>query len=183
MGTGRRAVFLDRDDTLCKDVPYCRRPEDLHLLPGAGEAVRRLNDAGLVVVIITNQSGIARGWLTEEDLRLIHEKMKKDLSAFGAKVDAIYHCPHHPDDDCDCRKPKPSLVFKAAIEMDLQLETSYMIGDRILDVLLARNSGTKAVLVRPPHPTKEFTEAARLADNVSRDISEAVDWVLSIEGK
>jgi histidinol-phosphate phosphatase family protein len=179
----RRAVFLDRDDTLCKDVPYCRRPEDLHLLPGAGEAVSRLNKAGFAVVVITNQSGIARGWLTEEILVSIHEKMKKDLADLGAKVDGIYHCPHMPDEGCGCRKPKPAMVVRAVSEMDLDPKRSFTIGDRLFDVQLGRNSGTKAILVRAHTPSEELAEAERLADHVSPDLSAAVDWILSFERK
>jgi HAD superfamily hydrolase (TIGR01662 family) len=158
----RRAVFLDRDDTLCKDVPYCRRPEDLHLLPGAGEAVRRL---------------------TEDTLKSIHEKMKKDLATFGAKVDGIYHCPHMPDEGCECRKPKPSMVVRAVSEMGLDLKRSYTIGDRLFDVQLGRNSGTKAILVSAHTPSQEFAEAEQLADHVSPDLAAAVDWILSFERK
>ncbi len=183
MAGSRRAVFLDRDDTLCKDVPYCRRPEDLHLLPGAGEAVRRLNKAGFAVVIITNQSGIGRGWLTEDTLKSIHEKMKKDLATFGAKVDGIYHCPHMPDEGCECRKPKPSMVVRAVSEMGLDLKRSYTIGDRLFDVQLGRNSGTKAILVSAHTPSQEFAEAEQLADHVSPDLAAAVDWILSFERK
>jgi histidinol-phosphate phosphatase family protein len=180
---GRRAVFLDRDDTLCKDVPYCRRPEDLHLLPGAGEAVSRLNKAGFVVVVITNQSGIGRGWLTEDTLKLIHAKMRKDLADFGAAVDGIYHCPHRPDEGCECRKPKPSMVVRAVSEMGLDLKRSYTVGDRLLDVQLGRNSGTKAILVREHTPLEELSEAERLADHVSQNLTAAVDWILLIERK
>ena len=109
MGVVARAVFLDRDGTIARDVPYCSRPEDLELLPGVGEAIRLLNEHGFMVVIITNQSGIARGYFTEEMLERIHQKLKNDLAKSGAHVDAIYYCPHHPGEGCDCRKPKPAL--------------------------------------------------------------------------
>ena len=183
MPGSKRAVFLDRDNTLCKDVPYCKRPEDLHLLPGAGEAVSRLNKAGFAVVIITNQSSIGRGWLTEDTLKSIHEKMKKDLANLGAKVDGIYHCPHMPDEGCECRKPKPSMVVRAVSEMGLDLKRSYTVGDRLFDVQLGRNSGTKAILVRSHTPAEELAEAERLADHVSPDLAAAVDWILSFERK
>jgi len=179
----RRAVFLDRDDTLCKDVPYCRRPEDLHLLPGAGEAVSRLNKAGFAVVIITNQSGIGRGWLTEDTLKSIHEKMKRDLASFGATVDGIYHCPHRPDEGCECRKPKPTMVAKAVREMGLDPGGSYTVGDRLMDVQLGKSSGTRAILVRSHTPAEELADAERLADHVSPDLAAAVDWILSFERK
>lgn len=98
-----KAVFLDRDDTICRDVGYCRRPEDLELLPGAAEGIRLLNNAGFKVIVITNQSGIARGYFDEKTLHEIHKKMKRDLSRSGARLDAIYFCPHHPDEGCRCR--------------------------------------------------------------------------------
>ena len=183
MAGGRRAVFLDRDDTLCKDVPYCRRPEDLHLLPGAGAAVSRLNKAGFAVVVITNQSGIGRGLLTEDTLSSIHEKMKLDLASFGAKVDGIYHCPHLPDEGCECRKPKPTMVAMAVREMDLDIQGSYTVGDRLMDVKMGKNSGTKAILVRSRTPVEELAEAERLADHTSPDLAAAVDWILSFERK
>jgi histidinol-phosphate phosphatase family protein len=183
LGAGRRAVFLDRDDTLCKDVPYCSRPEDLHLLPGAGEAVGRLNKAGLAVVIVTNQSGVGRGWLTEDTLHIIHEKMRTDLASLDAAVDGIYYCPHKPEDGCVCRKPRPELVRRAAREMNIDLRDSYTVGDRLMDMQLARNSGTRAVLVRSFTPSDELADAERLADHVSQDLAEAVDWILSLERK
>ena len=183
MAGSRRAVFLDRDDTLCRDVPYCRRPEDLHLLPGAGEAVNRLNEADFAVVIITNQSGIGRGWLTEGTLHSIHEKMKRDLAAHGARVDGIYFCPHRPDEGCECRKPKTTMVMRAVREMNLDLRGSFTVGDRLMDVLLGKNSGTKAILVRSRTPEDELAEGERLADHVSPDLAAAVDWILSFERK
>lgn len=114
---------------------------------------------------------------------LIHEKMKSDLAAFGAHVDGIYHCPHHPDEGCECRKPKPALVLRAAADMGVALAESYVVGDRLHDVQLGRNAGTRTVLVRHPWPREEFKEAARVADNVSEDIAAAVDWILSQERK
>src|SRR5437763_1025426 len=107
----RPAVFLDRDGTITRYIEYCRRPEDLRLLPGAGAAIRRLNDAERLVVVVTNQSAIGRGWLTLDQLSAIHEKLHRSLRRFGARIDAIYHCPHHPDDGCACRKPRPGMFL------------------------------------------------------------------------
>lgn len=183
MAGSRRAVFLDRDDTLCKDVPYCSRPEDLQLLPGAGQAVAKLNGADFSVIVITNQSGIARGWLDEKTLMLIHEKMRTDLAAFDARIDGIYHCPHLPEDNCDCRKPKPKMIERAAVDFDVRLGDSYMVGDRLMDVQLARKVGTKAILVMPPRPTEEYEKAKHLADYSCPSLSDAVEWILSQEGK
>jgi len=139
-----RAVFIDRDGTINRDVPYCSRPEDFELLPGAAEAIRLLNEHGFKVVVVTNQSGIARGYFTEEMLARIHDKMRRELARHGARVDAIYHCPHHPDDNCDCRKPKPKMVLQAAKDLDIDLSQSYVIGDDQKDIELARQAGCRA---------------------------------------
>ncbi len=183
MAGSRRAVFIDRDDTLCKDVPYCKRPEDLKLLPGAGAAVRKLNTSGFLVVVVTNQSGIARGILTEDDLHKIHEKMKKDLASNGAHVDGIYYCPHHPDDRCACRKPRPLLLEKAVKDLDIQLDGSYVVGDRLLDMELARVIGITGVLVLPPKPLEETDEAKKISTHIAENLESAVKWILSNEGK
>jgi histidinol-phosphate phosphatase family protein len=139
-----KAVFLDRDGTIARDVPYCSRPEDFELLPGAADGIKLLNEHGFKVVVVTNQSGIARGYFTEGTLAEIHDKMITLLAEHGAHVDAIYYCPHHPDDNCDCRKPKPKMVLQAAIDLDIDLSQSYVIGDNEMDVELARHAGCKA---------------------------------------
>lgn len=139
--TVNRAVFIDRDGTINRDVPYCGRPEDFELLPGAAEGIKLLNEHGFKVVVVTNQSGIARGYFTEEILARIHDKMKKELAKHGAHIDAIYYCPHHPDDNCECRKPKPKMVFQAALDLDIDLSQSYVIGDSEVDIELARQAG------------------------------------------
>ncbi len=142
-----RAVFIDRDGTIARDVPYCSDPKDLHLLPGAIEGIRRLNDDQRSVVIVTNQSGIARGYFSEETLARIHEKMLTELRKGGAKVDAIYFCPHHPDEGCPCRKPEPGLLLRAASDLGLDVGQSYVIGDRYMDVEMGRKAGCKASLL------------------------------------
>ncbi len=145
----KRAAFLDRDGTISADVGYCRRVEDFHLLPGVPQAIRLLNSRGFKVVVITNQSGIARGYFTEETLSLIHRKMHHELARDGACVDAIYHCPHHPDDGCPCRKPKPALIQQAAADLDISLGLSYMIGDHIKDVEAGKAAGCRTVWLNP----------------------------------
>ena len=131
MGTGRvhKTVFLDRDGTIARDVPYCSRSEDFELLSGAAEGIKLLNEHGFKVVVVTNQSGIGRGYFTEKMLAEIHDKMITQLAEHGAHVDAIYYCPHHPDDKCECRKPKPKMVLQAARDLDIDLSQSYVIGD------------------------------------------------------
>jgi histidinol-phosphate phosphatase family protein len=131
---GKRAVFLDRDDTIMADVVYCKDPEDVRLLPGAAEGIRSLADAGFMIVIATNQSGLGRGLFTEEELRAVNDQLRVELRARGADYDALYYCPHRPEDGCDCRKPKPGLLLRAASILGVDLHSSYCIGDRSWDV-------------------------------------------------
>jgi histidinol-phosphate phosphatase family protein len=138
-----KAVFIDRDDTIARDVPYCSRPEDFELLPGVGEGLRQLKAAGFKIIVVTNQSGIARGFLTPETLDKIHDKMRTDLDAYNTGVDAIYYCPHHPDDGCECRKPSPKMIFDAASDLDIDISRSYVIGDRQADVEMGVRAGCK----------------------------------------
>lgn len=171
-----RAVFLDRDGTLAKDVHYCSRPDDFELFPNTAKAIRLLNEHCFKVIIITNQSGVARGYFTEETLAEIHGKMKKELDKEGAWVDGIYYCPHHPDDNCDCRKPKPKLLLQAAKDFDIDLEHSFVVGDLQMDIELGRAVGCKTILVR-----KE--DEATDPDAVVSDLLEAAWKILTWEGK
>jgi len=155
---GRKAVFIDRDDTIAKDVPYCSRSEDLKLFKGVGQAIKRLNEAGFLVIIITNQSGVARGYFDEATLHRIHAKMRKDLAQEGAKVDGIYYCPHLPDSGCSCRKPGPGLVQEALHDFEIDLLGSYFIGDSEHDVELGRRIGARAFRVDSRHPFPEVVE-------------------------
>ncbi len=123
----QKAVFLDRDGTIARDVHYCRRVEDFEILPRVPEAIRLLNREGYKVVVITNQSGLARGYFSEATLSLIHRKMVTTLERTGAHIDAVYVCPHHPDEGCDCRKPSPTLIIRAAADVGIALDQSYMI--------------------------------------------------------
>jgi histidinol-phosphate phosphatase family protein len=173
------AVFVDRDGTVAVDVHYCRRPEDFRLLGGAGEAIALLNGAGLPVVVVTNQSGIARGFLSWPTLEAIHQKMRAELVKFGAVVDAVYACPHHPDDGCDCRKPRPGLLRRAAAELGLDLGRSYMIGDREMDVLVGRACGCATLIVDTgPEPPSDAAIRAMAPDHHARDLPDAVRWIV-----
>jgi D,D-heptose 1,7-bisphosphate phosphatase len=138
-----KAVFIDRDDTINRDVPYCSRPEDFELLPGVGQGIKLLKDNGYKIVVITNQSGIARGYFTRETLDKIHDKMHHDLAEFDASVDAIYYCPHHPDEGCDCRKPEPKMVLNATKDLDIDIAQSYVIGDSDKDIEMGKRAGCK----------------------------------------
>lgn len=142
-----KAVFMDRDGTIARDVPYCSRPEDFELLPGAAEGIKFLNEHGFKVVVVTNQSGIARHYFTEKMLARIHDKMRNELAKHGAYIDAIYYCSHHPDDNCECRKPKPKMVFQAALELNIDLGQSYVVGDSSIDIEMGRRAGCKSILI------------------------------------
>ena len=131
-----KAVFVDRDGTINVDVHYLGDPDDFEMYPGVGEGVKRLQEKGFKIIVITNQSGIARGYFTEKQLLNIHEIMKKEFQKFNVILDGIYYCPHHPDDNCNCRKPNTGLFEKAIKEHNIDVKKSYMIGDKILDIVL-----------------------------------------------
>lgn len=172
-----RAVFIDRDNTICRDVPYCSRPEDLELLPRVTDGIRLLNKHGFKVVVITNQSGIARGYFTEDVLSRIHQKMQGDLAERGASVDAIYYCPHHPNDKCDCRKPKPTMLFQAASDLDIDLRKSYVIGDSDMDTKMGKKAGCATVVVTTPNQDATVPRRPE-PDHIASDLYEAADWVI-----
>ncbi len=178
-----RAVFIDRDGTISRDVPYCSRPEDLELLPGVEEGVRHLNKNGFKVIVITNQSGIARGYFTEETLAKIHEKMSKDLERAGAHIDGIYYCPHHPEEGCECRKPKPTLLLRAASDLAVDLGQSYVIGDRLMDVEMGRRGGCKASLLVLEGGEEEAGRGVPKDLPTFGSVLEAVRWLIRHEGQ
>lgn len=166
------AVFLDRDGTICRDVHYMRRPEQFELLPGVAEGIKLLNELGVKVIVATNQSGVARGYFTETDLEKIHERMIDELLKREAKVDAIYYCPHHPDDNCDCRKPKIGMLKRAARDFGLELGKCFIIGDKKLDVETGQNAGCTSILI----PSSE-TEPGVGADHVMANLHEAAKLI------
>lgn len=143
----KKAVFLDRDGVLIADTHYPGDPEGIILLQNVGEAVRRLNRKGYLVVVVTNQSGVARGYFPEENVKKINEKISKKLAEEGAQIDAFYYCPHHPDDNCGCRKPKPGMLMQAQRDFGIDFAKSYTIGDSLKDVEAGRNVGCKTILL------------------------------------
>jgi histidinol-phosphate phosphatase family protein len=173
----QKAVFLDRDGTIARDVPYCSRAEDFGILPRVPEAIRLLNQAGYKVVVITNQSGIARGYFSEATLSLIHRKMITTLEQDGAHIDAVYVCPHHPDEGCECRKPSPTLVTRAAADIGISLSGSYMIGDDPKDVRAGRAAGCRTILLTPD-PTQRGGDLQGVCDHAAPDLFEATRWLL-----
>lgn len=143
----RPAVFLDRDGTINEEMGYINHLSRFRLLPEAAPAIRRLNEAGLPVVVITNQSGAARGYFPPSLVEEVHRLMQELLAQKGARVDAIYACLHAPDAGCSCRKPKPGLLLQAAEELGLDLSRSYLVGDRYMDIQTAANAGVQGILV------------------------------------
>jgi histidinol-phosphate phosphatase family protein len=172
-----KAVFLDRDGTIAGDVHYCRDPKDFELLPRVTAAIRLLNQHGYKVIVITNQSGVARGYFTEHTLSLIHQKMKTELLKHSASIDAIYICPHHPDERCECRKPKPILLIRAANDIGIALEQSYMIGDDIKDVQAGRAAGCRTVWLTAD-PNQHDAESRSLSNHIAANLFDAVQWLL-----
>ncbi|HEV2883074.1 MAG TPA: HAD family hydrolase [Pyrinomonadaceae bacterium] len=181
----RRAVFIDRDGTISEEVGYVNHPSRYRVFPYAAEAIKQLNEAGWLAVLITNQAGVARGYFTEEVIGAVHTLLAQELERGGARLDAIYYCPHHPSVgeppyrfDCDCRKPRPGLIRRAAVELDIDLAASWMVGDRYSDTELARNAGTRAALVLSGYGRGEW-EYQRAAwrhqpDLVAENLLEAV---------
>ncbi len=147
----RAAIFLDRDGTINVEKEFASRPEDLTLIEGAATAIRRFNELGYQVVVISNQSGVARGYHTEEQVDEFHDHLDQTLKESSAKIDAYYYCPHHPEHgdklDCDCRKPAPGLFLRAAKERQIDLTRSFMIGDRARDLVAAVSAGVSPIMV------------------------------------
>lgn len=177
--SGGRAVFLDRDGTIIEDTGYPADPAAVRLLPGAAAAIARLNRAGLPAIVVTNQSGIARGLLDEADYETVARRLDALLDGEGARLDAHYHCPHHPDftGPCECRKPGPLLYRRAAADHALDLARCWWVGDRARDVLAAERFGGRGVLVGGAR-AEEVTGAAAARYPVVRDLPAAVDIIL-----
>ncbi|MDR2427505.1 MAG: D-glycero-beta-D-manno-heptose 1,7-bisphosphate 7-phosphatase [Endomicrobium sp.] len=152
------AVFLDRDGTVIFDKNYLSSPDQVKLYSYAADSINRLRAAGFKVIIVTNQSGVARGMFTEQDLQKIHERFVFLLKKAGAEIDAIYYCPHTDEDSCNCRKPKPGMVLQGAKDFNIDLEKSYTVGDSIRDYLLGCNTGGKGILVLTGHGKKQQTK-------------------------
>lgn len=171
-------VFLDRDGTINEDVGYLAEPGGLVLIPGASAAVRRLNEAGVKVVVVSNQSGVGRGYYTDSDVEAVNRRLVLLLGEAGASVDALYWCSHHPDDGCECRKPGTGLVARAVLELQIDAAGSYVVGDKVSDLQLADNIKAKGVLVLTGKGLKEAEKLLAPAAFVARDLGEAVDWII-----
>ena len=179
-------IFLDRDGTLNPDPGYIRSPDGFELFPGVAQALSRLKQAGARLIVVTNQSGVARGLFSAGDLDGIHAKLRYLLGEAGVSLDAIYVCPHHPDDGCNCRKPDRGLIDRAVGEQRIDLTRSYLIGDHARDIELAKRVGSRSILVTTgavlPEQVEGLKASGPVPDRVASSLAEAVDWLLSDAG-
>jgi D-glycero-D-manno-heptose 1,7-bisphosphate phosphatase len=178
----RPAVFLDRDGTIAEEVGYLNHASRFRMFPFVAGAIHRLNEAGLPIIVVTNQSGVGRGFFPESLVQIVNEMMTQQLAAAGAKIDAIYYCPHVSAENCNCRKPKTGMLDRAAREHALDLQRSYVVGDRYGDIELARNARARSILVRTGYGEGELTWHAASwpvqPDFVAQDLTQAADWIL-----
>ncbi len=186
----RRAVFLDRDGVICTEEAYLSDPRKMRLIPGAADAIRLFNQSGLAAVVITNQSGVARGFFTEETVAVLNRTMHERLEAQGARLDAVYYCPHHPEGAvdkyrlaCDCRKPATGMLRQAANECNLDVERSYLVGDKLSDIECAGRAGVKGILVLTGYGAEECKRLDQtpgvLPAFIAADLREAAGWILN----
>jgi D-glycero-D-manno-heptose 1,7-bisphosphate phosphatase len=181
-----RAVFMDRDGTIIEEVGYLSDPAGLRLIPAAATAIRMLNRSGLRVVVVTNQSGVARGFFAEETVHAVHRRLEAALSDEGGRLDGIYYCPHHPTEGkgdytmaCDCRKPATGMMEQAARDLRLDLTRSFVIGDKDTDVELARRAGARGILVLTGYGREHRKKQGEsVPDYTAQDLLDAVQWIL-----
>ncbi|MDQ6652599.1 MAG: HAD family hydrolase [Acidobacteriota bacterium] len=189
----QQAVFIDRDGTISEEVGYINHQSRFRLFPYAAPAIKNLNENGWLAIVTTNQAGVARGYFSEEMVQTVHATMTKELESGGAKLDAIYYCAHHPSVgeppyrvDCDCRKPKPGLISRAARDFHINLAESWMVGDRYSDIELARNAGVKSAFVMSGYGRGEWEHQraswTQQPDLVAVNLLEAVEAIVSGEG-
>jgi len=177
----RRFVILDRDGTIIEEREYLSDPDEVTLIPGVGAGLREFQRMGFGLVVITNQSGIGRGFFDQVALDRVHQRLEQLLDCEGVHLDGLYTCPHKPDDDCTCRKPKLGLLQKAAKDLDFRLENSIVIGDKESDIEMGHAAGALTVLVRTGYGNKSATAAT--ADFVVDDLAAATGLVGSLTQK
>lgn len=184
-----RAVFIDRDGTISEEVGYVNHPSRFRLFPYSAAAIKLLNDNGWLAIVVTNQAGVARGYFSEAMITTIHDQLERELENAGARLDAIYYCAHHPAVGeppyryaCDCRKPKPGLIRRAAAAFAIDLSQSWMIGDRYSDIELARNAGVRSAFVLSGYGRGEWehqrSEWEQEPDLVSDNLLQAADAIV-----
>ena len=180
------AVFLDRDGTINVEKDYLCKVDDFEFIPGAPEAIKRLNDAGFLVIVVTNQSGVARGYYRLADVDRLHAHIKDELSALGAAIDAFYVCPHHPTEglgefrrQCQCRKGAPGMLLQAARDHDIDLSQSFVVGDKLADVEAGESAGCSTIMVQTGYGIKESEKLSSGRTSICKDIAAAVTLILS----
>ncbi len=180
-----QCVFLDRDGTINEDWGYTHESQELHLIEGAAEAIRTLNEHSIPVSVITNQSGVARGLFSESQVGVFHEALNNRLLQYGAHIDHFYYCPHHPDfkkdgENCDCRKPLPGMLHRAAQEQNLDLTKCVVVGDTARDIGAAHAAGSSSVLVLTGKGSEERSTWKEdfQPTHVTPNLPEAVAWIL-----
>ena len=186
-----RAVFLDRDGVITQEPPhYAHKLSQLKLIPKSADAIRLLNENGFVVIVASNQAGIAHGYYREEDAILFHQAMKENLAKEGAYIDAIYYCPHHPEAkidryrvDCNCRKPKPGMLTRAEKELNIDLKQSFIVGDKLSDIEAGKRAGCKTIMVRTGYGVEELKSNELDCDYVANDLYDAVQHILYLSHK
>jgi D-glycero-D-manno-heptose 1,7-bisphosphate phosphatase len=189
----RPAIFLDRDGTVNEEVGYINHIDRLKVFPWAGQALRMANDGGIPAILVTNQSGVARGYFPESLVREIHVKLQEELAHDGASLDAIYYCPHHADGKleayrrkCECRKPAPGMLHRAALDHDLDLGGSFVISDRFQDLAMGFAVGARGILVLSGYGKGEYlyhgNSWPRQPDFVAQDLLEGMGWILGQAG-
>lgn len=185
--SNKKAVFLDRDGVITADPPhYAHRLDQLILIPGSAEAILRLNEENFQVIVITNQSGVARGYYQEADVKSFNDGMSSLLAKEGAHLDAIYYCPHHPDavmeqyrKNCTCRKPKPGMILAAAKCYSIDCSKSFVVGDKWSDIEAGHSAGCKTVIVMTGHGQEEFGKKQGPVNFIARDLFEAVEQFIA----
>lgn len=182
-GAARRFALLDRDGTINEEVGHLDDPDDLRLIPGSADAIRRLQALGLGIVVVTNQANIGRGLLEPADLERIHARLRAMLAAEDAEVDAILHCPHAPEDGCRCRKPAPGMALDAAERFGFDPRDAFVVGDHAGDVGMGRAIGATTFLVLTGHGTEEQVKAGGDADHVAADLAAVADIIAARIGR
>lgn len=184
------AVFMDRDGTVTREVGYVNHPQRLELIAGTAEAVKMLNEAGILAIITTNQAGVARGYFKEEMIGMVHARLESLLAEEDARLDAIYYCPHHPSVGpaeyrvkCDCRKPAPGMIKAACERFEIDLDNSYVVGDKNSDVAFAHSMGTRGIQVLTGYGRGEYEfgrdQWTDEPEYIAQNLLDAVKWIIA----
>ena len=176
----RRFVILDRDGTIIDECSYLDDPRQVKLIAGAAEALRRLRSMGLGLAVVTNQSAVGRGLINEERLNEIHRRLVEILNSEGVQLDGLYYCPHKPDDQCWCRKPRTGLIERAADELSFDLAETFVVGDKASDIEMGRRAGAVTFLVRTGYGTEAAGDPAAAPDHVVADLAEAAEKIAAL---